>query len=366
MKVHFLSILLIALCIACSDQEEKKKESKDYQNNSKSELSKAYEILRGEERRDSIIVDTVIHIQKGPYTYYHNRLDIAVAEVSEVPYVFHLYNYADSMEGFQYEKRTVFEDIIRRELYLSEESYAGIVCLQGNDTVFHRVLRKKDFVDIMGAEFVTKAQSFSTELLTYNPHFQSFIFRVQYNVPETCWTVFSILLLNEEGEITQHFVSNFYVDISSDQKSILTDYHLLLAPNKLLDLSKKKSIIRSLRLTDQTFLVFTDRTKHNPNNAFLFNNQLDTIQRFEYAGYYQTIDYYIPHKKSDDQMFLLDETLEQLISIDLMTNEIKQYPYFTMTADSTIRNNPSTIEIKSDIDDIFFLLNEDKLSFYKP
>lgn len=216
----------------------------------------------------------------------------------------------------------------RQEYKGYNATYTITLAGKPDDTIFTKTLTKDDFEHILDKEVLTRSDAGLPKFLGYLKTFGSFVFSIDFMIPDSDVGGQCLFLINRNGELTENSLNNYFgvgdcdceIEIPSHHKFILSCRKIINADGTQVKISDENDWqVGTKLINDDTILViqeFNDSTQ--APNAKLIDNFGKTLKHFTYKGYYNTLGFVVPmHFDPHSQnYFLLDDKMKQAVVIN--------------------------------------------------
>jgi hypothetical protein len=185
--------------------------------------------------------------------------------------------------------------------------------------IFSKTLTKDNFREIFDGSILTRTDSRLPFFIGYISNFNSFLFTIDFWVPDSDVGGQCFFMINKEGKLTENSLNNYYggadcdgeIEIPTNESFILTCRKVLNANGKNIEISDKRFWqIGTKLINDNIILVIQDHNDTtNIQNAKLIDNFGKTLKAFTYKGYYEVLGYTVPmyFDTLNSNFILLDE-----------------------------------------------------------
>lgn len=158
----------------------------------------------------------------------------------------------------------------------------------------------------------------------YLHNFNSFLFTVDFWIPDTDIGEQCFLMLNRNGELIESHLNKYYggggcdgeIQIPGSHSFVLTCSKIIYPNGQHVKLSEHTKPLVGIRLINDSMILLIHQYDQysNPLNARIVNGQGRVISSFTYNGYYQVLEYTIPihFDTSSFNYILLDETQQNI------------------------------------------------------
>lgn len=230
-------------------------------------------------------------------------------------------------------------------------------------TVFSKILTKDSFKEIFDGGILTQTDAILPYFIGYLDNFNSFLFIIDFLVPDSDVGGQCFFMINKQGEIIENSLNNYFggsdcdgeIDIPTTGDFILTCRKILNANGKNIEISDKRFWqVGTKLINDNTILVIQEHNDTtNIQNAKLIDNFGKTLKEFTYNGYYDVLGYTVPmHFDSlKSNYILLDEVQKNIRVIN------KKQPLTTFTIEfekmETFNNDKLENELVFDLNTEF-------------
>lgn len=314
MRVIFLIISFYCFLVSCgNDKTINQGSNQKIVNDTISNEFDYSVITKISERRDtSLLIDNI------PYTLtYSALLDTTKKLVVIERYSKKGKNYKDIYRGYN----AIYNITLRNNT---------------SKIVFSKTLTKNDFKDIFIESIATQSNANLPHFMGFLPTFNSFIFTIDFWVPDSDVGGQCFFIINKNGEIKHNSMNNYFggadcdgeVEIPKNENFILTCRKIINSNGKTIDISDKdRWQVGTKLINDNCILVIQDYDTTKKPNTMLIDIDGKILKRFIYQGYYEILGYRVPmHFDSlTSNYFLLDEELKNVRIIN------KNYPTSTFT-----------------------------------
>lgn len=186
--------------------------------------------------------------------------------------------------------------------------------------IFRIVLTKDNFRSIFDGYILTKSESYLPDFIGYIKSFRSFIFTVDFWIPDSDVGGQCFFMISDKGNLTNISLNNYYgggdcdgeIEIPQDEEFILTCRNIYNKNGVIVDITSKKAFqVGTKLINDNTILVIQEYNDTlNSPNAILMDNSGKSLKSFVYKGYYEVLGYTVPwyfDSISDNYIFLDEE-----------------------------------------------------------
>lgn len=170
--------------------------------------------------------------------------------------------------------------------------------------IFSKILTKDNFREIFDGGILTRTDSKLPHFIGYMNSFNSFLFSIEFWVPDSDVGGQCFFMINNKGELTENSMNNYYggadcdgeIEIPTNENFVLTCRKILNTNGKNIEISDKRFWQIGTRLiNDNTILVIQEHNDTtNIQNAKLIDNYGKTLKSFTYKGYYEVLGYTVP------------------------------------------------------------------------
>jgi hypothetical protein len=186
-------------------------------------------------------------------------------------------------------------------------------------SIFTKTLTKDTFREIFDGSILTRTDSRLPYFIGYLNNFNSFLFTIDFWVPDSDVGGQCFFMINNKGELTENSLNNYYggadcdgeIEIPTNENFILTCRKILNYNSKNIEISDKRFWqVGTKLINDNTILVIQDHNDTtNFQNAKLIDNFGKTLKSFTYNGYYDVLGYTVPmyFDSINSNYILLDE-----------------------------------------------------------
>jgi hypothetical protein len=186
-------------------------------------------------------------------------------------------------------------------------------------SIFSKTLTKDNFREIFDGSILTRTDSRLPYFIGYLNNFNSFLFTIDFWVPDSDVGGQCFFMINKKGELTENSLNNYYggadcdgeIEIPTTENFILTCRKILNTNGKNIEISDKRFWQVGTKLVnDNTILVIQEHNDTtNIQNAKLIDNFGKTLKAFKYNGYYEVLGYTVPmyFDSLNSNYILLDE-----------------------------------------------------------
>jgi hypothetical protein len=205
------------------------------------------------------------------------------------------------------------------------------------NVLFSKTLTKDDFRATFDGSILTRTDATLPYFIGYLSNFNSFLFTIDFWVPDSDVGGQCFFMLNKKGVLTENSLNNYYggadcdgkIEIPTTENFILTCRKIINSDGKNIEISDKRFWQVGTKLVnDTTILVIQEHNDTtNIQNAKLIDNFGNTLKAFKYNGYYEVLGHTVPiyFDSSNNNYILLDEEQKNIRVIN------KQEPLSTST-----------------------------------
>ncbi len=171
-------------------------------------------------------------------------------------------------------------------------------------SVFSKTITKDNFREIFDGGILTRSDSKLPNFIGYLNSFKSFLFTIEFWVPESDVGGQCFFMINKKGELIENSLNNYYggsdcdgkVEIPTTKNFILTCRKILKSNGKNIEISDKRFLqVGTKLINDNTILVIQEHNDTiNIQNAKLIDQNGKTLRAFTYKGYYNVLGYTVP------------------------------------------------------------------------
>jgi hypothetical protein len=203
--------------------------------------------------------------------------------------------------------------------------------------IFSKTLTKNNFKEIFEGSILTRTDSKLPYFIGYLNNFNSFLFSIDFWVPDSDVGGQCFFMINKKGDLTENSLNNYYggadcdgeIEIPKNKNFILTCRKILNTNGNNIEISDKRFWQVGTKLVnDNIILVIQEHNDTtNTQNAKLIDNFGKTLKTFTYKGYYEVLGYTVPLYLDtlNSNYILLDEEQKNLRVIN------KKQPLSTYT-----------------------------------
>lgn len=185
--------------------------------------------------------------------------------------------------------------------------------------IFSKTLSKDDFRDVFDGDILTRTDSRLPNFIGYLSSFNSFLYTIEFWIPESDVGGQCFFMVNKKGELTEKSLNNYYgggdcdgeIEIPTTENFILTCRKILNTNGKNIKITDKQFWqIGTKLINDNTILVIQEHNDTtNIQNAKLIDNFGKTLKTFTYNGYYNVLGNVVPmyFDSLSSNYILLDE-----------------------------------------------------------
>jgi len=204
-------------------------------------------------------------------------------------------------------------------------------------SIFSKTLTKDNFKEIFDGSILTRTDSRLPNFIGYLNNFNSFLFTIDFWVPDSDVGGQCFFMINKIGDLTENSLNNYYggadcdgeIEIPTNENFILTCRKILNANGNKIEISDNKFWQVGTKLVnDSTILIIQEHNDTtNIQNAKLIDHFGKTLKAFKYKGYYEVLGYTVPmyFDNLHNNYILLDEEQKNLRVIN------KKQPLSTYT-----------------------------------
>lgn len=172
------------------------------------------------------------------------------------------------------------------------------------ELIFTTTITKENFRNIFDEYILAKSESYLPDFIGYVKSFRSFIFTVNFWIPDSDVGGQCFFMINDRGELTNVSLNNYYgggdcygeIEIPENENFILTCRKIYKANGDIVDITSfHVPQIGTKLINDNTILViqeYNDSLKIP--NAVLMDNSGKSLKSFVYKGYYNVLGYTVP------------------------------------------------------------------------
>jgi hypothetical protein len=191
-------------------------------------------------------------------------------------------------------------------------------------SIFTKSLTKDNFSGKFYGRNLAESNCRLPQFKGYVNSFKSFLFTIDFDVPDSDIGDECFLMINNRGEIIENSVNNHFGGGSSDgEVEIPTNENFVLTCRKIINVNGQKieiadksvDLVGTKLINDNIILVINQYSETKANqNAKLIDNFGKTLKSFTYKGYYVGLGYNfsICYDSIKGNYFLIDEELKNL------------------------------------------------------
>lgn len=301
-----ISLMILLLVWNCSSASQKKSgENKDLSNKIR--------------HNDTISIRERYLEYVSPLSYKDT-----LVVIDGIPLLLSCYSETDTVH--LYTDTLVYEEKgkIHQEIYTGYNTSYKITLKEKDNTLFTLTFNKEHFRNILNPYTLCKGEAYLPELKFYASAFTSFVFTVDFWIPESDVGEHGMLMVDKTGRLYNITHEYYYgggdcdgeIEMPEDEKFIVSCTQIFHPNGQKIDITQPHLAQVGVKLiNDKIILViqeFTDTL--NQPNARLIDTQGKTLKTFVFKGYYNVLGYTVPwHYDSHfEQYILLDEEQEHI------------------------------------------------------
>ncbi len=277
----------------------------------------------------SSVLDTIVNeydypfvsstFQKNDTTLFIDNEEYLLRYTAKIDTSAHIFQ----TEVYSYEGKNY-----RQEFKGYNATYTITLTDKPGDTVFTKILDKDDFEDTLYKDVLTRSDAQLPKFLGYLETFGSFVFSIDFMVPDSDVGGQCLFLINRNGQLVENSLNNYFgggdcdgeIEIPSHHGFILSCRKIINADGTQVKISDENDWqVGTKLINDNTILIiqeFNDSTQ--APNAKLIDNFGKTFKHFTYKGYYNTLGFVVPmyFDPHSQNYFLLDDKMKRAAVIN--------------------------------------------------